>query len=125
MEKNRAPETILTISLGFLGLFLVFMWIKEAAHYWMLYTSFAVGVLGLASRWIRESIHTSWFWLADKMGFVMSRIVLSLVFIFVVLPFGFVAKLFRKDLMFLKKGRRTYYKTRNHGYTIGDLENPW
>jgi len=93
--------------------------------HWLLLTSFGIGVAGLISRGFRHAAHDAWFWLADKVGWVMSRLVLSIVFIIVVIPFGFLSRVFRKDLMYLKKGRDSYYKRRDHMFTAKDLEDPW
>lgn len=125
MEKSRAAETILTITLGFLVLFLIIYWRSGNEHFWMLYTAGAIGILGLLSKWLRIQIHIFWFWFADKLGYVMSRVVLSIIFVLVVLPFGSVARIFRKDLMFLKGGKESYYIQRKHRYSSEDLENPW
>jgi len=125
MERSRAAETILVISLGFLGLFLIFHFRRETDYFWMLYTSFSLGVLGLASKWLREQIHVFWFWIAEKLGYVTSRIILSIVFFIFLIPFGMLARVFRKDLLFLKKKSGSYYKKRDHIYSFQDLENPW
>jgi hypothetical protein len=125
MEKSRATETILTISLGFLGIYLGFYLIKDISHDWMLYVSFSVGFFGLFWKWLRIQIHVFWFWLAEKLGYVMSRVVLSIIFIFFLIPFGLIARIFRKDLMFMKGGKSSYYKKRDHLYSKEDLENPW
>ena len=125
MDKKRAFETILTISLGFMVIFLVIRWRSGNEHYWLLYTSAAVGVLGLFWKWLRVQIHIFWFWLADKLGYVMSRLVLSVIFFLIVIPFGSLARLFRKDVMYLKRGRESYFRKRKHLFGVEDLENPW
>lgn len=121
MSKSRATETILTISIGFLVLFLL----KSQEHIWMLYTALTIGVLGLFWKWFRIQIHLFWFWLADKLGFVMSRLILSILFVLILIPFALLAGLFRKDSMFMKGGQQSYFKSRSHLYSSEDLENPW
>lgn len=121
MDRNRSAETILTLSLALL----VIYFLQDGELHWLLLTSLGIGVAGLISSGFRHMVHDAWFWLADKVGWVMSRIVLSVVFICVVIPFGFLAKLFRKDIMYMKKGRDTYYKRRNHTFAAKDLEDPW
>lgn len=125
MDKKRSVETILTITLGFLVIYLIFLWRTGEEHRWMLYVSTSVGILGLAWKWLRYQIHTFWFWLADKLGYVMSRVVLGIIFIFIVIPFASLAKLFRKDLMYLNSGRKSYFRKRAHIFVKEDLENPW
>lgn len=94
-------------------------------NHWMLYTAIIVGITGLFWKWMRNSTHLLWFKLADMLGFIMSRVILSTIFIVVLIPFGLLARLFRKDLMFMKGGKQSYFISRNHLYTAEDLENPW
>jgi hypothetical protein len=125
MEKNRATETILTITLGFLAIYLGLYIFKGTSHLWMLYVSFSVAFLGLFWKWLGIQIHEFWFWLAEKIGYVMSRLLLSIIYIVFLIPIGVIAGLFRKDLMLLKRGRSSYFKKRTHTYSASDLENPW
>jgi len=121
MEKSRSTETILTLTLALLILYLL----KSGEHHWLLLAATGIGVTGLLWKWFRFRIHEAWFWLFDKIGFVVSRLLLGIVFMLVVIPFGLMARIFRKDLMFMKKGGRTYYKPRNHKFAGTDLEDPW
>lgn len=119
MEKAKQKETIIVIAAGFLVLFLVLDKI------WMLYVSLGVLGAGFLSPWLTSLIHRGWFWIADKMGFVMSRIILGIIFVFILIPVGWLSKLFRKDLLMLKKRESTYYRERDHIYEAKDLEEPW
>jgi len=121
MSRNRASETVLTITLGFIVLYLI----RDGAHPWMLYAALIIGVMGLFWKWMRFRIHDLWFQLTEILGFFISRLVLSLVFFFVVVPFGFLSRLFRKDLMYLKRNKKSYFRQRSHLFSAQDLENPW
>ncbi|MCF8225975.1 MAG: hypothetical protein K9J30_08860 [Bacteroidales bacterium] len=121
MDVKRSFETILTISVGFCVLYLI----TGKEHEWMLYATAGTGIGGLFWKLFRHSVHRFWFWLADQVGFVVSRFLLSIIFILIVIPFGLVSRIFRKDLMFLKGGRNSYYVERDHTYKAADLENPW
>jgi hypothetical protein len=53
-------------------------------------------------------------------------VILSAVFFLFLLPIAMLAKLFKKDLLQLKKTEgKSYYHERNHSYDRADLENPW
>jgi hypothetical protein len=119
MEKSRAKETILVITVGFIILFFIFDKI------WLLYISLGIGVAGLISVKLSEWIHHAWFWLAEKLGWFLSRVILSLIYFLVLLPVGYLAKLFRKDFMFLKKRTDSYYIERNKVYEAKDFNDPW
>lgn len=121
MNRSRASETVLTITVAFLVLYII----KGKENHWMLYTALIIGALGLFWKWLRIRIHDLWFMLADLLGYVISRLVLGVAFFMIVMPFGFLARLFRKDLMYLKKGRKSYFRKRRHIFTGNDLVNPW
>jgi hypothetical protein len=72
------------------------------------------------NRWI----HVLWFFLGDKLGFVVSKVVLGAVFIAVLLPMGLLSGIFRKDIMNLRSARGSYH-SRQHTYGAEDLENMW
>jgi hypothetical protein len=121
MDRKRSGETILTITVALILIYVI----REMRDDWMIYAALVFGGIGVLWKWFRYQVHAFWFWLADKVGFVVSRIVLSLVFLVVVVPFGLVSRLFRKDLMMMKKGGSTYFRTRNHTYKKEDMRDPW
>lgn len=121
MSKNKDLETILSITVGFVGLYLLF----KQVHV-LLLVAFGVGALGLFSGYLREKI--AWFWL--KLGHVLGKIngtiLLSIVFFVVLLPIALLARAFGKSSFTLKKpsGKSLYFE-RNHLYTSADFENIW
>ena len=119
MDKAKHKDTIITIAAGFLVLYFIF----DKA--WLSYISIGVLGIGILSPALTAYIHKAWFWLADKMGFVMSRVILGISYIFILLPVALLAGIFRKDLMMLRKREKTYYHERNHAYEAKDLEDPW
>ncbi len=69
-----------------------------------------------------------WFGISNVMGAVMSKVILSIVFLLVVLPIGIFRKIMGKDAMQLKpwkKGKASVMKVRNHTFTAEDLEKPY
>ena len=72
----------------------------------------------------------TWLWLnlSHFLGSVMSRIILSLIFIVFVIPVGTLRRLLGKDALKLKQFKQTQqsvFETRNHSYTKEDIENPY
>ena len=69
-----------------------------------------------------------WFGLSGIMGDILSRVILTVVYIFVVLPVGFIRKLAGKDPLQLKNFKRADHSVminRDHLYTSSDLEKPF
>ena len=118
-DKIKYRETLLVIVLGFSLLYLIFN--RE----WMLYISLATGVAGMLSLHLNRWIHLGWFFLGEKLGFVVNKIVLGAIFYLVLVPMGFLSKLFRKDIMNLKSPGKSAYHQRDHLYRPADFENMW
>lgn len=73
-----------------------------------------------------RAIVWAWFKIALGLGWVNSRILLSIVYFLFLMPIAWLSRLFTKDPLALKKQKReTLYVTRNHLYTGKDLENIW
>jgi hypothetical protein len=121
MKETRARyrETLLVIVLGFTLLYLIL------DRNWMLYTALAAGIAGMLSVTLNRWIHTGWFFLGEKLGFVVSKVVLGAIFFIVLLPLGLLSRLFRKDMMDLRYRGQSTYHPRNHTYVPEDLENMW
>jgi len=69
-----------------------------------------------------------WFGLSNLLGIIVSKVLLSLVFIIVVLPIALLRRLLGKDTLLLKKFKRSsesVMKTRKHTYVAADLEKPF
>jgi len=69
-----------------------------------------------------------WFGLSNLLGTIVSKVLLSLVFIIVVLPIALIRRLLGKDTLLLKKFKRSsesVMKTRKHTYVAADLEKPF
>lgn len=69
-----------------------------------------------------------WLGLSNLLGLVIPRLLLSLVFIFVVTPMGLLRRLAKRDSLQLrsfKQGRDSVMTERNHTYKASDLEKPY
>jgi hypothetical protein len=113
-------RNILTVVIGFLALSMIF---KAPVLSWV-----ALGIGGLSI--ILPPFATGFNWLWLKIGHVLawfnSRVILGVVYFFVLVPIAFLARLFGKDKMHLKKAPEgTMFVTRDHTYTSKDLENPF
>lgn len=126
MDK-KIKDTHLVISLGLLVIYVISNWreMNHPAHNWLLYTSAGISFVGFAIPPLARIIHTVWFWIGDKMGFVVSKILLGTLFIVLLIPVGLISRIFKKDLMFMKGSKSSCYLERDHIYSTKDFENPW
>ena len=69
-----------------------------------------------------------WFGLSHLLGSIVSRVLLTLVFVVIVSPVGVIRRLMGIDSMGIKKwkdGNNSVFVERNHTYTRPDLEIPY
>ncbi len=59
---------------------------------------------------ILKPIQKLWMGLALILGFISTRVILTLLFIIAVIPTGLIAKLFNYDPLQLKKKQKSYWK---------------
>jgi hypothetical protein len=113
-------KTILVIVTGLLALSLAF-------HVsWLAKVAVLVGIISVFFSPAAQAIEWAWLKLALLLGWVNSRILLSLVYFIFLLPLAWVSRLFTKDPLTLRKRRTaTLFVDRNHLYTKKDLENIW
>jgi predicted membrane protein len=90
----------------------------------------AIGLLVLVMVWpaIFKVPARLWFGLSDLMGAVISKILLSLVFLLLLTPLAVARKLTGADLMktkLWKKGQESVLVKRDHTFSAADLEKPY
>lgn len=119
LDRNKSLEAQLSIVVGF-GLIAYFT--KNQ------YLSLGVLLLGLVfllSPTIGDTVSKVWFKIAELIGGVMSKVLLSIVFFIFLLPVATISKVFKKDILGLKKPEKSNYVERNHLYSGKDLEQIW
>ena len=117
--KEKLRDTLLVIVLGFALLYVIF------DRSWMLYVSIGVGITGTISLKVNQWIHLAWFFIAEKLGFVMNKVVLGILYTVILIPFALLSQIFRKDNLSIKTNRKFDYITRDHHYTPEDMEELW
>ncbi len=125
MNRQKHLETILVLVLA-LGVLYWFSHIKrpELAKYFLL-SALILGLIGVFIPFLADKIHVGWMKLAHVMGWVMSKVILTLVFFVFLLPMALIVKLMGKTGVRLKPGGNSYYKERNFLYNKESLENVW
>ncbi len=118
-KKDSHYEVLLSIVL----FLLIFYFFSDNSTF--VYIAFGVGLIALLSKRVTQIIHSGWIKLMTLVGFVNSHILLGAVFFLVLLPISLVYRLFHKDSINLKAGKKSYFHNRDHRYTAKDLDNPW
>jgi uncharacterized membrane protein YcgQ (UPF0703/DUF1980 family) len=120
MNRVKHLETILVLVLA-LG---VFFWLSHKTY--LLLAAGIFAFIGIFIPFIADKIHLAWMKLAHIMGYVMSKVLLTLVYVVVLLPLAFLSRIFgNKNGILLKPGAQSYFKDRNYTYTKESMENVW
>src|SRR4028119_236829 len=116
-DKVKAQLVIVT---GLLVLYFVF---KSP---WWLYASLGVGILSVFVPVVGDLIVRVWFKIAEVLGNINGKIILSVLFFVFLFPIALLYRLATKNPLAIKRSRdSSFYTERNHTYTKIDLEHPW
>ena len=93
---------------------LLFYFEKSSAIYFAFIGTFLV-LAGLIYPRILKPLNKVWMGLAITLGFIMSRVILTILFYLVLTPISFIARIFGKKFMILKydKSAKTYWEKRS------------
>ena len=93
---------------------LLFYFAKSSAIYFAVVGVFLV-LAGLIYPRILKTLNKVWMGLAITLGFIMSRVILTILFYLVLTPISFIARIFGKKFMILKydKSAKTYWEERS------------
>ncbi len=120
MKPQDRFKTILVIVTGLLAL----AWIFEIPL--LVKIALGIGVISVFIPAGAQAIEWAWLKLALALGYINSRILLTIIYFVFLLPIAWISRLFTKDPLALKKNMTSsLFITRNHLYTGKDLENIW
>jgi len=122
ITKSQSVDTGMALVLTCLLLFLYF---REATV-----VLIAIVLLGLNMIWplLFKPVAYAWLGLANILGTVVSKVVLSLIYYLIVTPVGLIRRLTGADPMKLKQwkqGPSSVFSFRHHRYERKDIENPY
>lgn len=98
-----------------------YLFFKELGSYQtFLYLAIALIGLGLIIPNLLKPIYLIWMIFAVIIGWVMTRVILSLLFYLIITPIGIIAKILNKDFLNLKKeyGKATYWNKRDRSLEL-------
>ncbi len=120
MQIQDRYKTILVIVTGFLAI----AWVFNVPV--LVRIALVIGAISIFIPPAARAIEWAWFKIALALGWVNSRILLSIIYFAFLMPIAWLSRLFTKDPLALKKEKRdTLFITRDHLYTGKDLENIW
>jgi uncharacterized membrane protein len=122
MTKDQCRDTGMAMVLILL---IAFIFTKQIN---CIYGAIAVHVLNMVFPVIFRPLAMIWFGLTHILGTIVSKVLLSIVFFFVVTPVGVIRKILGKDTLQLKafkSGKESAMVQRNHTFTAGDIEKPY
>ena len=119
-DKKNTDKTILTITVGFLVVYLFSNW------NWALLVTLSVGLIGIFSNYLSQKIEWLWLQISKILSYIAPNIILSAVFYLVLFPLAILSRIFgKKDTLQLKKGKPTYYIATNKKFGKDDFIYTW
>lgn len=118
-DKSKAQLVIVT------GL-VVFYFIFGSKYPYLLMAAAAVGVLSIAIPAAGDLIVKGWYKLAEILGAINGRILLSVVFFIILVPVALLSRIGKKNPLTLKReSKKSVFIDRNHKYAAKDMEQVW
>lgn len=116
MNSNRHHEAIFAISGGLI----VFYFIYKLPL--LLIISLAIIIIGLLSPFLAKYIFKAWMGLAKVLGYINSRILLTVIYFLILTPLALLRNLFRKKPHSVSLSN---YSGRNHKFLPSDFDRPF
>jgi hypothetical protein len=117
--KPDTSKSMLTISMGFLVLYLIFLW------QWAIIVSLLVGVIGITSDYLSKKIEWLWMKIGDLLGLVVPKILLTIVFFLFLFPIALLYRIFNKDTLMLSSKYNSYFIDVKKEFDKKSLEKTW
>ena len=117
--KSNPTKTILTISLGFLTLYILFK------IDWSLYVSFVISLIGFSSTFLSSKIEILWFKISKILSYIIPNILLSLIFYFLLFPVSLLSKIFNEKSIKKSLNKKSMYTINEKRFSEKSFINPW
>jgi hypothetical protein len=126
MNTNEKHKSLLVIVVGLLILSYIFRNSTIINAKYLILAATIIGTVSLMFGIIGDWIVKGWFKLAEILGFINSKILLTAIFGLFLTPFALLFRLFNKNPLQLKpESKDSIYIERNHTYTPEDFEQVW
>jgi len=124
MDQEKAKDSGLALVL----ILLLVTWIWAGIHHLLIAATGVAVLLCMTVPRVFTPFAILWFGLSNVLGAVVSRIVLTVVYMLVVVPMGLARRLAGADPMQLKRWKKadgSVFVERNHLYVRDDVEHPY
>ena len=119
MKNNSGYSTIVVLMTALVILFLIYN------QKIFLLAAISLAFLCVLFPRVALFIHHVWMNFGSLIGSVTNKVLLTLIFFLVLLPFSFLARSLKKISILLQRREKTYYQERNYEFDKHDLENMW
>ena len=119
MTREKVFSTLIGLCVGLLLVYFLY------EIDWLLYVVLGLLLISMVWKWAAEKIAWLWLKLGEGLGWMNSRILLSIIFFLILTPMALLRRLFSKDELQLKKAENSTFHERNHTFSAKDLKNPW
>jgi len=119
MKWQAKHTSLIVIAIGFAVLYFIFR------NVWLL-TPVGICFIGFILGLVGDFIHMIWMQLAKVLGYINSRILLSVIFFVFLTPIALLMRLLGKTQFVKKTGmQQSLFVTRNHLFNRQDLQQPF
>ena len=120
LGSNKSFGIVFSIFFSLIAIYVFYKF--EKINYTLIFLSILFLVLGLRNSKILTPLNILWLKFGFLLGKFISPIVIGIIFFVVVTPTGLIMKLFKKDLLRLKKSKSNSYwiKRSNEGTNMKD-----
>jgi hypothetical protein len=119
-QKSEPTKTVLTISVALIILYLI------TSLDWIIILALAIGLIGIFSTYLSKMIDSLWMKLAIFLNFIMSNILLSIIFFLLLFPIAILSRVFsNNDPLNLKNKSESNFQNGNKKYEKISFEKPW
>ncbi len=125
MSKSKIYEALLVISTAFLVLYLYGIIKHGESKELFIYLACGIGLSGIFLKPLGKLIAQGWYKLAELLSFVMSKVIMAVVFMFILVPVALLYRLTKNDKLILKRNSESKWVNREHLYKADDLKNIW
>jgi hypothetical protein len=120
MDHRKNLETCLVIVTGLLIIFLIKDWKP------LLIAAVIIGFTGVFLERPASWITWLWYKIADILGKIVPKVILSLVFYLFLFPISVLSRMFRRSSLGVNEGNRnSIWINREHTFSKDDLIKPW
>jgi ABC-type dipeptide/oligopeptide/nickel transport system permease subunit len=119
-QKTEPTKTVLTISMGFLAIYLIAKW------NWASIAALVLGLVGIFSPYLSERVDHIWMKLTWLLSLIIPNILLSAVFYLVLFPVSIIARLTGAGShLKLKNDADSFFRNRDKDFDKKNFEKPW